>query len=43
MNVQRIGRGVVAVPMVACIYIAFGAFYAARRKCIASKVFKRDE
>jgi len=30
-------------PWSLAIYIALGAFYAARRKCIASKVFKRDE
>lgn len=30
-------------PWSLAIYIAFGAFFAARRRCIASKVFKRDE
>jgi len=30
-------------PWSLAIYIAFGAFYAARRKCIASKGFKRDK
>jgi hypothetical protein len=30
-------------PWSLAIYIAFGAFKAARRKCIASKVFTRDE
>lgn len=30
-------------PWSLAIYIAFGAFYAARRKCIARRVFKGDE
>jgi hypothetical protein len=30
-------------PWSLAIYIALGAFYAARRKCIAGKGFKKDE